>query len=418
MSKNLNMRNLFFILTLALFQFPLKAQVKDYLPYSLFGIGEINSKGFSRNLAMGKSGIALSSSFYLNNMNPASYHKMDSISFFFDFGLSAIYTKYATLYNTQKGHDYNMRNIALGFRVSRHWSSSIGVMPYSTVAYQITSLNNLEGTTDQYVARLNGSGGLTQFYWDNSYVLFKHLSLGINATYLFGNIESEEVVQYEKFPYTILSNKTSKLNKIYCDFGFQYFIPFSKDLTFTLGGVFGNSHKLNFKESIQVSQSNGLVFEDKTTREGTFDIPLYYGAGLAFEWARKLTVTADYLYHDWSSVTSDNPEYSFVSNHTFRLGAEYLPGRLNQFGYLGRISYRAGYYYEGSYVQVKNTNIAENGFSFGIGIPFIKNKTSINLSYNTGIKGSTNNGMIRENYNAFFLSITMHDWWFLKPKYD
>jgi hypothetical protein len=412
------MRNLFFILTLVLVQFPLTAQIKNYLPYSLFGIGEINTKGFSRNLGMGRSGIALSSGLYLNNLNPASYHEMDSISFFFDFGLAANFVKYATLNNNQSGHDINMRNIALGFRVNRNWSSSVGVMPYSTVAYRITSINNVEGTTDQYTANLNGSGGLTQFYWDNSYVLFKHLSLGINATYLFGNIESDEEVQYSKFPYKILSNQTSRLNKIYFDFGFQYFIPFHNDFKFTLGGIFGNSHKLNFKESILISQSDGLVFEDKVTRQGTFNLPLYYGAGLAFEWSHKLAISGDYIYHDWSSVASDNANYSFVSNHTFRLGAEYIPGRLNKYGYMGRISYRAGYYYEGSYIQIRKTTIAENGFSFGIGIPFLKNKTSINLSYNTGVKGSTNNGLIRENYNAFFLSITMHDWWFIKPKYD
>jgi hypothetical protein len=418
MSKNRSMRKLFHILALVLFQFPLGAQVKNHLPYSLFGIGEINPKGFSRNFAMGRSGIGLASGYYLNNINPASYHEMDSISFFFDFGLAGDFTKYATQNNTQKGHDINMRNLALGFRINRNWSASFGVTPYSTVAYQITSVNNVEGTTDQFTANMKGSGGLTQFYWDNSYVLFKHLSLGINTTYLFGNIESDEEVQYDKFQYKILSNQSSRLNKVYFDFGFQYFFRTGKDYNFNVGGIFGNSHKLNFKESILISQSDGLVFEDKVTRTGTFDLPLYYGAGFSMEWDNKLTISGDYLYHDWSSVTSENTQFKFVSNHTFRLGAEYIPGRLNQLGYMGRISYRAGYYYEGSYIQVRNTTIADNGLSFGVGIPFLKNKTSINLSYYTGVKGTTDNGLIREKYHSFFLSLTLHDWWFIKPKYD
>lgn len=412
------MRNLFIILTLVFLQFPCSAQVKHYLPYSIFGIGEINSRGLSRNMGMGRSGIAMSSSLYLNNLNPASYHDMDSISFFFDFGLSGDFVKYKTNNYAQHGNDINIRNIALGFRLNRNWSASIGITPFSTVAYQITSTKSVEGTTDLFTAHLTGSGGLTQFYWDNSYVLFKHLSLGVNASYIFGNINSEENVTYDKFSYNILSNQTSRLSKIYIDFGFQYFFLVRDDLRFTAGGIFGNSHKLNFKETILISQSNGLVFEDKITQKGTFNLPLYYGAGLSVNWADKLTVCADYLYRDWSSVSNDNTAFNYINTNTLRFGIEYVPGRLNQYGYIGRISYRAGYYHEGSYVQINRTAIADNGISLGFGIPFMKNKTSINISYNTGIKGTMKNGLIQENYHSFLLSLTLHDWWFIKPKYD
>lgn len=419
MNKIRILKNLLFSITLVLFQLPGSSQVKNHLPYSIFGIGEINSRGFGRNLAMGKSGIALSSGLFLNNLNPASYHSMDSISFFFDFGLSADFVKYTSENNNaQHGRDVNIRNLALGFRISRNWSASFGINPYSTVAYQITSTSYVEGTSDIFKAQQTGSGGLSQFYWDNSYELFKHLSLGIHTSYLFGNIESKEEVLYDKFTYSILSTQTSRLNKVLLDFGFQYYFMVHKDFRITVGGIFGNSHQLNFKESLSVSQSNGLLFEDKTTRVGTFDLPLYYGGGLAIDWAGKLTISADYLYHDWSSVSSENTEYSYISNPSFRFGAEYIPGRLNQYGYLGRITYRAGYYHDGSYILIRQTDIADNGFSFGIGIPFMKNKTSINLSYNAGLKGTLKNGLIRETYNSFFLSLTLHDWWFIKPKYD
>ena len=419
MSRNRTLRNLGFFLTLILSQIPVSAQVKNHLPYSIFGIGEISSKGFSRNLGMGKSGIALSSGLFLNNLNPASYFSMDSISFFFDFGLSGDFVKYSTQNNSpQRGHDINMRNIALGFRVNRNWSSSFGIVPFSTVAYQITTTNDVEGTTDLYTIKQSGSGGLNQFYWDNSYLLFKHLSLGLTASYLFGNIESEEEVTYDKFASAIISDKTSRLNKVFFDFGFQYYLTVHKDFLVTLGGVFGSSHRLNFKESIMISLSNGQVFEDKITQQGSFDLPLYYGAGVAVNWAGRLTLSGDYMYHDWSSVASDNTEFNYNSNHSFRIGAEYIPSRLNQYGYMGRMSYRLGYFHEGSNIQLRNTAITDNGLTFGIGIPFLKNKTSINLSYIRGIKGSLNNGLILDNYNSFYLSLTLHDWWFIKPKYD
>ncbi len=67
---------------------------------------------------MGKTGIANSSGHYLNNLNPASYHDMDSISFFFDFGLGMDFVKYETSYDTQHGQDFNIKDIAMGYQDS------------------------------------------------------------------------------------------------------------------------------------------------------------------------------------------------------------------------------------------------------------------------------------------------------------
>jgi hypothetical protein len=59
-----------------------------------------------------------------------------------------------------------------------------------------------------------------------------------------------------------------------------------------------------------------------------------------------------------------------------------------------------------------------NGFSVGIGLPFLQNRTSLNLTYMHGVNGSVNNGMIRETKNTIMMSLSMHDWWFIKRKFD
>jgi hypothetical protein len=394
------------------------AQTKTHLPYSIFGIGELNPKGYSRNLGMGKTGIATSSALYLNNINPASLHDIDSISFFFDFGLSGNLVTYRNANNKQSGRDVNFNNLAMGFKIARNWAASVGITPFSTVAYKIDALKNVEGSTDSYAAELTGTGGLSQFYLDQSYVLFKHLSLGMHAAYIFGNVESNETVTYSLFPYTISSDMTSRLDKVILDFGFQYFIPVKDKYRISVGGVFGNDHSLKFKQSVLVSQSDGTVFKDEITRKGNFTLPMYYGGGVAFEWRRKLAFAADYQYNDWSRVNSGSTEYRYTSTHSYRAGVEVIPGAQNQFGYLGRMSYRLGFYHEGSYIQLNNTTIPDNGISIGVGIPFVRTKTSVNLSYCTGVRGTVKNGLIRENYHSFLLSLTLHDWWFVKTKYD
>jgi hypothetical protein len=420
MSKISIMRKKFFLYTLLAFQVTLHAQQRTHLPYSAFGIGEIHEKGFVRNMGMGKSGIALSSNKFLNNMNPASYYSIDSISFFFDFGLSGDIVKYKTAYDPiQHGTDVNIRNIAIGFRINNKWSASVGIEPYSSVGYKIKTDKDVEGTEeDNFTAVLTGNGGLNQFYWNNSYLLFNHLSLGVNFTYLFGNIDATETATYTMFPYDIISKQTSYLNKVYADFGIQYFFPVKKDFQVTLGGVFGNSHKLNFKHRIQLSQSDGTIMEDEITRHGTFDFPMYVGGGIAVAFKDRLTFSADYLYHDWSRTTSDNPSYKYKSNNAIKLGVEFIPGHFSKLGYFGGISYRAGYYYEESYLEINNKSFSDNGITLGLGLPFLQTRTSVNIAYNFGINGTVENDLIRETYNSFMISLTLHDWWFIKRKYD
>jgi hypothetical protein len=401
------------------FQVVLFAQQRTHLPYSVFGLGELHTKGSVRNFGMGKSGIALSSNRYLNDLNPASYHSIDSVSFFFDFGLSGEFVKYQTSGETQHGNDVNIRNIALGFRITPNWSASIGIAPYSTVGYKIHTQETISGTEDdKFNVEMTGSGGLNQFFWNNSYLLFNHLSLGVNFTYLFGNIEAKETVVYDNFDNDIISTQTSYLNKIYADFGVQYFFNLKDDYQVTVGAVFGNSHKLNFEQRIVVSESDGSIAEDEISRTGKFDFPLYFGTGIAVTFKNQLTLSADYLYHDWSSTDSDNPDFNYINNNTYKFGVEYIPGRYNKLGYFGSISYRAGYYHEESYLEINKNSIADNGITLGLGLPFLQSRTSINIAYNYGINGTMNNGMIKETYNSFMLSLTMHDWWFIKRKFD
>jgi hypothetical protein len=300
-----------------------------------------------------------------------------------------------------------------------NWSASVGIAPYSTVGYKIVTDKYIDGSVDEkFNLEMTGSGGLNRFYWDNSYLLFKRLSLGVSFTYLFGNIEATETASYSNFSNDIVSKQTSLLNKVYADFGFQYYFPIKKNMEVTVGGIFGNSHKLNFKQGIRISESNGSIEQDETTRTGSFRLPVYYGGGLSVSYKNQLTVSADYIYHDWSSTKSDNPEFNYMSNNSFKVGAEYIPGRVNRLGYFGSIAYRAGYYYEQSYLEVNGAAASDNGISLGVGLPFMQNRTTVNIGYNFGVNGTMNNSMIRETYHSFMVSVAMHDWWFIKRKFD
>ncbi len=273
---------------------------------------------------------------------------------------------------------------------------------------------------EYFTATITGNGGLNQFYWNNSVLFFKKLSLGVSFNYLFGNIEVSENDNAPSLNTQVVVGQTSYLKKLYADFGLQYSTDISKNFKFTLGGIFGNNHQLNFKERFTISETLGTVYEDKITKRSTFNFPWYAGGGIAIAYKENLTATADYIYTDWSGTSSANLNFKYRSNNVFRAGFEFIPGRKAQMemGYFGSLAYRAGVYYEQSYLELNRKTFADKGFTLGIGIPFLQSRTTINVAYNYGINGTLDNNLVKERYQSLMISLTLHDWWFIQRKIE
>ena len=68
--------------------------------------------------------------------------------------------------------------------------------------------------------------------------------------------------------------------------------------------------------------------------------------------------------------------------------------------------------------MVNNTEVNDFGMSFGVGLPMGKQLSNVNLGFELGKRGELNNGLIKENYLNFRLSLTLNDKWFNKRKLD
>jgi hypothetical protein len=128
------------ILTLALFLtiFQAYGQENTQSPYSMFGIGLLNSKGFDMNNAMGGTGIGLRKGNKINLLNPASFTSQDTMSFIFDVGVAGTFSNYKSSSAEQNFFAGNIDHIALGFPVTKWWKSAIALAPYSSMGYDFT----------------------------------------------------------------------------------------------------------------------------------------------------------------------------------------------------------------------------------------------------------------------------------------
>ena len=141
-------------------------------PYSLFGLGVENKTATGGLTGLGNTGIAQSNPFEINIYNPASLGNIVQKSFLYEFGLNGTYSTLKTNTVSESTNNGNISHLAIAFPIKKNWGMGIGLLPYTKTGYNIDIENSIEGSTDTYITRITGTGGLNKFY----------LSTGFKAT--------------------------------------------------------------------------------------------------------------------------------------------------------------------------------------------------------------------------------------------
>jgi len=412
---------------------PVPAQVNTKSPYSRYGIGELAAKGFERNRAMGGIGLALRDRSHINYLNPASYTAQDTLSFLFNFGLKSAFRTYQTNSNTSTSRNFRMDHLAIAFPITKWWKTSFGVVPFSSVGYSIVENDFLENN-DPVDYIFEGNGGFSQLYLGTSFKIFKGLSIGANFTYLFGSMDISKKLEFplnDDYSITMIENRTI-INDFFYHFGIQYQHTFAERFTFTIGGIYDLRTKMKAENRITISNffegskqqiNDTLVLLpefiiDQSSSGGNIEMPYKLGGGLSFNYNNKITVGFDYYEQDWSNALFFNKNEPLEKNNSVHWGLEIIPDPTALSGYYNWISFRAGAHYENMYLKLRDEQLKDYGISFGIGLPLGGGMSSFNIACDIGRRGTLENNLIQENYMFISFNVTLHDFWFIKRKYD
>lgn len=407
-------------------------------PYTRFAIGDLMNSGFSYNKSLGGSSIGIRPSNQINYLNPASYTAQDTLSFLFHAGMSGRLSTLST--ESEKDHSNNMNvdNFAMGFPITRWWKFSLGLVPYSRVQYLFRENINSE---DNLIIEHKGQGGYNKFYFGTGIQLTKFLSAGVNANYLFGSLNRERSIDIAEI--TVASTKITE-EYVASDFNFCFglqahptFVD-KNDHKHTF--VFGATYDLVSDIEIDYSAMTSRNFPSHVTNPiiDTFNIiadskkiltlPGKLGLGLSYNYDEKLMLTMEYSKQKFSEGLGifNSDVYDLVDYSSYRFGVEYVPTPMSsrtRAQYFERIHYRLGGHYSNSYLSMADQQIADYGISIGLGLPWRNSQrlytpTAFNISYEYGVRGTTNNGLIKENYHVITFGVSLFDFWFLKAKYD
>lgn len=415
--------------------FSVFAQVRIGSPYSRFGIGDLSNINAPVFQSLGGSAIGMRSSSFVNPWNPASYTAFDSTSFIFEGG---VYSQSLTLktVNTSQNSGYSsIGTLLFGFPVTKHLKASFGLMPYSSVGYNIGESSSLVVSPDSSTHVKNvyaGDGGINKVYMGLGYQLSKNFSVGVNVDFLFGTINrnSTSNLPDDTYAMSYLQNTSIRVHDFSYNFGMQYTTKIGTDKHFTLGAVYTPAIDLKANHDTTnslVSPTNpDLIFytvNQSTDVKGKIHIPQAIGGGFSFEKEAKFLIAGDVYYQNWEKFKIFNQTDSLKNSLKASLGVQFIPNGNDYNHYYKRIRFRMGINYHQSYLQLNNQQINDFGVSFGLGLPLKKgqselnSKSCVNVGLEFGKRGTTDFSLIKENYVRLTVSLSLYDSWFRKLKF-
>ena len=398
-------------------------------PYSRFGLGLLHGKNVNTALrGMGGISIGYWNPSTINPGNPASYAKFDSAAFLFEVGVVGNITNHSTDFQSENSNYASLSYLFIGFPITQWWRSSLGILPYSKVGYDVKVFIPVEGFSN-VINDLSGDGGLNRFYWGNGFNVTKNLRLGIDATFLFGEANRSSMVY---FPDSIhifgtKGNATTRGGGFIFDYGAQYDIHLKDDHMLTLGMTFQNTWYLKAKREYVaytlIGGQDGDVEYIKDTIaydpevDGLIVLPNNFGFGFTYQKLGQWLVGADFEWQNWSKYEAFGRTDSLDNSFRIAIGGEFIPKHTSISSLFKRMSYRLGIRYNNSYLSLFGNPINEYGISFGFGFPMKKSKTELDLSFEVGTRGTTNDHLIQENFVTATFGVSINEHWFHRRKY-
>lgn len=405
------------------------AQARISSPYSRYGVGELWQNNYSTTLSgMGNIGMGIRSENFLNIKNPASYAGFDSTSFLFDISALGSYTTLKTTDLSQDADYASLGYILFGTPVTRWWRASFGLVPYSNVGYSV--FNDVKKDTIGRIRNIyEGAGGLNQILFGSAFTITKRLSVGINASYVWGVIDRRRRVTFPD-SLSMISTRVDNVDHIsdlLVDIGVQYFVPLKNDLELGTGLVvkpgtnlsttrkyIGQNYFSSALSDIELPRDT-IVYVPST--KGSLAFPWGFGAGVSLKRTDQFLVGFDFSWRNWKEYRSFGRSDSLQNSFALNLGGEFTPDHNSISSYWQRVKYRLGFRYENTYLEINNTPIKEFGISFGLGFPFKRSKSMLNFAFEFGNKGTVKNNLVQENFFKFTFGLSIYERWFLKSKY-
>ena len=409
---------------LVLLSSQLFSQENTASPYSFYGLGDARFKGMNDVVSMG--GLSVySDSIHLNVLNPASYANQMLTSI--QIGGTSSFYKLKSSVDYEQAKKTTLDYLVIGLPYSKKLGFSFGLLPHSAVGYRLVK-NQYTGDVLTQSNVYNGTGGINKVYFGAGYQLTSKLSFGADFQYLFGSIDTKSILLLNGVQYSTRELNNSVVSGVAFNTGLLYKTKVHAKYTLTTSLTFSPETKLN---SVNTRNTATVTFnsagaeliansQEVVVPDSKMNIPskLALGAGLG---NRKWFIGADYTRRGTSTQTNRFDNYNNVryeNSSKIAIGGYFIPKFDSFQSYFQRVTYKAGFRYENTGLVINNTSIKDKAISFGFAFPITGTFSSINIGSEIGSRGTSSNGLIKENYFTINIGLMFSDKWFKKNLYN
>jgi hypothetical protein len=387
--------------------------------YSIFGVGDLRLSSSLESAGRAYTGLAFAPFSSIGTMSAASWHRLDRVTLEAGF----LYEGFSSSDGSRSLYRAaaNVNGALLALPVSQPDGIVIagGFVPYSNVSFN-TFTRGSEGGTD-YVLNQVGSGGLGRGFIGVSWAPAPWLAVGGMMDYLFGSLEREERLTTNSptgvtRPVSSVSGQSltssgfgGTASVIFTGFNLIHpdLAPLSLGLLLTPGTTITTTTRSTFLYPAERDTTDEV--------EGDLGLPLTTGVGLSWTFGTRTVLLAEVHAQQWGKTrVNDAPPPSVRNSRRLAVGVERLPSREAVASWLDRLALRAGAAWHATYYEVNGTAVDEWLVTAGAGLPLFGG-ARLHLAGEYAARGTTENGLIRDNIFRVTASLTLTEEWFLRP---
>ncbi len=412
-------------------------------PFSSFGYGDYYGDALVQSQGMAGTGVSNAQYWYMSNQNPAllaysPYRAGDSYPTKPTVFQAGILGDNKRLYNNSikgKSRNANLNYLTLGLPAMRDkstgeivWATAIGLMPYSSVNFNLVSVDTVNGVPVSYFDK--AQGGFNQFYWSNGFRINKNLNVGLKTAVLFSSIISDytNILVDPRQPaadrFIINTHEIQSVRGVKFTPAMSYRIDsIGKKYSFGFGATYEIKSNLSSKLEQVLERKdirdNILQSDTITGIPGTVRFPQRLTAGASFGQSNKWMIASDFTWTSFLSntVAIGRDRVPVQDGWKLSVGAELTPDYRSLSSYLKRVTYRVGASTEKGTYLVNSNAVKDFGINFGLSFP-VNRFSSLDVAVRAGKRGDKVLNGIEENYFKIYFGVTFNDQWFIKRKFD
>jgi len=400
--------------------------------YSAFGIGmplDVTSDNFKAQGLLGVSGIIYEVSAL---SNPALWSRLYSTEAYTGLQLSNFILTKGSVSETSTNLSSGYLHLLLPIYNGK-LGLSAGLYPVTRRSYKTINTTSTTLGTDQidYINEVQGSGGVNKFEIGFGLKLTDNFSFGYAPSIAFIIQENSESFVFNSTQFASQEQNTKTTGTAFSQrFGITgtFNNIFSSTDRISLGATlnlpFSIDTKKDFTTQKRVEGADQTVDLSSllAVNSGSIDLPLEVSFGLGYAPSIYVHFATEGVFQKWSEFSNNlDPSDNVFMKDRMKVGfgGQFHPYKRNSNSFFSRFKYSGGVSYDTGHLTMSGNDINTLWLNTGLGIlgrNTVTSSPSIDISFQYGFRGTTDNNLIKEKIWTLGFSLNLYERMFVRPK--